>query len=178
MPSHQDASNIIGLGLYEAVSQLFPDLKDDAIYDFARSYSSHFKEQDNTPCEFFPGVEETLVELRDDGFLLTIATGKSRAGLDRVLAAKGMDLFFDGSRCADETLSKPDPLMLHQLLDEFSVSANEALMVGDTEFDLNMALRAGVPAIGVTYGAHSAARLMACSPLKCVDTFYEIKKYI
>ena len=85
---------------------------------------------------------------------------------------------FDGSRCADETLSKPDPLMLHELLDQFELAPDEALMVGDTEFDLDMAHRAGVPSIGVSYGAHSKDRLLQYNSVAIIDEFIHLKNYI
>jgi phosphoglycolate phosphatase len=107
-----------------------------------------------------------------------VATGKSRAGLDRVLIATGLFEFFDGSRCADETLSKPHPLMLEELLIQFDVKASDAVMVGDTEFDLAMARNANVPAIAVSYGAHDLDRLLKYKPIASVGSFSDIKIYI
>jgi phosphoglycolate phosphatase len=109
---------------------------------------------------------------------LAVATGKSRAGLDRVLSAMNMSTFFDGSRCADETLSKPNPLMIKELLAELLVSPDEAVMVGDTEFDLEMAQNAGIRSIAMTYGAHSKKRLAAFEPMACLDNFKNIVNYL
>lgn len=106
---------------------------------------------------------------------MAVATGKSRAGLDRVLAALNMQDFFHSSRCADETLSKPHPLMLEELLSEFGLSAHQAVMVGDTEFDMQMAENAAMPRIAVSYGAHHIDRLRAFKPLACLDLFADIK---
>ena len=117
---------------------------------------------------------ETLEGLRDRGFLLAVATGKSRVGLDRVLQSLGMANFFDATRCADETRSKPHPLMLQEILQELGVLPEAAVMVGDTEFDLMMARQAGVTAIGVTYGAHPLPRLVACEPLLLLDQLPEL----
>lgn len=178
MPSRRSAADIIGLGLVEATNQLFPGLDGTDVKAFTELYSRHFREQDKAPCQFFPGVTQTLDVLKSQGYILAVATGKSRAGLDRVLATRDMGDYFDGSRCADETMSKPNPLMLNELLDEFSVSSTEALMIGDTEFDLSMAKQASIRSIGVNYGAHSKERLEFYHPVACVDSFSDILKYL
>lgn len=178
IPSYAAASNIIGLGLKECINELFPSVVQPDADRFAASYSAHFRRQDQNPCAFFPGVLETLKDLRAGGYILAVATGKSRAGLDRVLAATGLVGFFDGSRCADETLSKPHPLMLEELLSQFGVKANDAIMVGDTEFDLAMAKSARMPAIGVTYGAHELDRLLRHDPIACLDSLSDIYLYL
>lgn len=167
--------DIIGLGLKEAILKLYPDLDDNRVKALTQAYSEHFIASDHIPCPLFDGAEELLHRLRDDGIHLTVATGKSRRGLDRVLTSLGMEKFFDGSRCADETASKPDPLMLHQLLEEFNKHHEQAVMVGDTEYDMDMAKRAGVPRIGVSYGAHAADRLYQYEPLAVVDHLSEIQ---
>lgn len=178
IPSRKDASHIIGLGLPEATRYLFPTLDNQQRTAFTVSYSARFRQHDNDPCDLFDGVLDTLQTLRAEGYLLAVATGKSRAGLNRVLERLGLDTFFHATRCADETLSKPDPLMLHQLLAELSVDPTDALMIGDTEFDLEMARRAGMRSIGLTYGAHSVKRLISCDPVACIDSFSLIKNYV
>jgi len=178
VPSRESAANIIGLGLPEATNQLFPGIDEQKAALFTASYSAQFRAQDSAPCEFFDGVLETLSQLRAQGCLLAVATGKSRAGLDRVLSAMNMSTFFDGSRCADETLSKPNPLMIKELLAELLVSPDEAVMVGDTEFDLEMAQNAGIRSIAMTYGAHSKKRLAAFEPMVCLDNFKNIVNYL
>lgn len=175
MPTYLEVKEIIGLGLTEAVFRLFPQASREQVFQLQTSYSRHYRAEDNAPCPFFPGVEETLHQLKADGYQLAVATGKSRAGLDRVLLSLGMEDFFHNSRCADETLSKPHPLMLEELLAEFDLPAEAAVMVGDTEFDMEMAVNAGMPRIAVSYGAHHADRLHAFEPLACVDLFSEIK---
>jgi phosphoglycolate phosphatase len=178
VPSYAEASDVIGLGLKECIDQLFPGLANSDAEQFAALYSARFRQQDTSPCAFFPGVLETLSDLRQGDYFLAVATGKSRAGLDRVLAATGLFEFFDGSRCADETLSKPHPLMLEELLSQFDVKPSEAIMVGDTEFDLEMARNANVPAIAVSYGAHDLDRLLKYEPIASLDSFQDIKKYV
>ncbi len=177
-PSREEAAAIIGLGLPEAIEQLFPDLHPEKAKNFASMYSSHFRQQEHNPSVLFEGVLETLSWLKNDGRLLAVATGKSRAGLDRALAKLNLAEFFHGSRTADQTLSKPNPLMLNQLLEEFALSPRQAIMVGDTSFDLEMAKRAGIPSIGLTYGAHPLKRLQPHEPIVCLDNFSDIKNYI
>lgn len=177
-PSRTEAASIIGLGLPEAIQQLFPGLQSETARHFLSMYSSHFRQQEHNPSVLFDGVLETLNGLKDDGRLLAIATGKSKAGLDRALAKLNLGEFFHGSRTADQTLSKPDPLMLEQLLEEFSVTSDQAVMIGDTSYDLEMAERAGMRSIGLTYGAHPLQRLQKHQPIACLDRFSDIIKYI
>lgn len=177
-PDPEAAQEIIGLGLVEALEALFPDIELPEILAMRDNYAKHFVSKDVEPSPFFPGVEQTLQRLRDQGYWLTVATGKSRRGLDRVLENRGLMGFFHASRCADETASKPHPLMLEELLSEFSVSPEQALMVGDTEFDMEMAFRAGVPRIAVSYGAHAIERLTQYQPVLCVDEFKQIENYL
>ena len=180
--SDDDIMNIIGLGLPECMRVLYPELTQTQQDEIKEAYSEHFIKADQTPSPFFEGVQEGLERLRDKGFLLTVATGKSRKGLDRVLRTLEMDRFFHSSRCADETASKPDPKMLSELLDEFSVSKDEAVMIGDTEYDMSMAEQLAMPRVAVSYGAHKLARLQKFGPLLCIDHFSEfvdwvVKKY-
>jgi len=163
--------NIIGLGLPEAIRELFPAISARDIECLREAYARVFKEEDRVPCSFFPGVEETFGQLREAGHSLAVATGKSRRGLSRVLANLDMADFFDSTRCADETQSKPHPQMLIEILEELDYPAEEAVMVGDTEFDLKMAQNAGVAGIAVSYGAHSLERLQVCEPVLSIDRF-------
>jgi phosphoglycolate phosphatase len=171
--NHQ-LKEIIGLGLIEAFKDLFPGVDHDAVMALRETYAKHFKEADRTPCPFYPNAKETLVTLKERGHNIAVATGKSRKGLNRVLGNLEMETFFHGSRCADETRSKPHPLMLHELLEEFSITPQEAVMIGDTEFDMGMAKNADVPRIAVSYGAHAIERLQAYDPLMCVDRMDQI----
>jgi phosphoglycolate phosphatase len=178
IPDFDAAKEIIGLGLQEAIAQLFPQANAEMVAAFSATYSAHYRDQDQQPCAFFPGVLETLYELRAQNYLLAVATGKSRAGLDRVLHATELSDFFHSSRCADETRSKPNPLMLQELLALHKVMPEQAIMVGDTEFDMEMAVNAKMPRIAVSYGAHEARRLHAYSPIACIANFSDIINYL
>ncbi|MFT7403728.1 HAD-IA family hydrolase [Zhongshania sp.] len=167
----EEIRNIIGLELSLAIAYLYPELNKVAVEGVRACYVQCFIEADKQPCQLFPGVESTLHTLKGAGHDLCVATGKSRRGLDRVFAGLGISALFSGSRCADETASKPDPLMLQQLCGERGINPIDAVMVGDTEYDLEMASRIAMPRIGVSYGVHSVERLMRWKPLSVVDEF-------
>lgn len=172
--AHEVICQIIGLGLPEAIAELYPAQDADTRETVRQQYVHQFISVDQTPSPFFPGVEETLHCLRDTGFELAVATGKSRRGLDRVLEQLGMQDFFHATRCADETRSKPHPQMLHELLGCFGREAGEALMIGDTHFDMAMAREAGMARVAVSYGAHHRDQLLPYEPLACLDRFDQL----
>jgi phosphoglycolate phosphatase len=161
--------DIIGLGLRESWQRLFPELGPDDFLPFVTAYRDHFLSPGLQTARLFDRAAEVVAELAGRGFVLAVATGKSRRGLDRDLAATGLGRFMAGSRTADETRSKPDPAMLHELMAGLEATPEATLMVGDTEWDLEMARRAGVPAVAVSYGAHPAERLRPFAPLACID---------
>ncbi|MCS5587805.1 MAG: HAD-IA family hydrolase [Porticoccaceae bacterium] len=178
VPSFDQAANIIGLGLSEAVNQLFPTADKQLVAEVSRSYSAHYRLKDSGPSDFFPHVLSVLEQLKSNNYLLAVATGKSRAGLDRALAASELENLFHSSRCADETASKPNPLMLEELLEQFKLNPDQALMVGDTEYDMAMAVNMGMPRLAVSYGAHEASRLLQYQPVACMGCFSEIINHL
>ncbi|MBI1421855.1 MAG: HAD-IA family hydrolase [Gammaproteobacteria bacterium] len=167
--SQDEMRNVIGLGLHEALSTLYPD-DDHAMYaKLVERYRHHFLFEDATPSELFEGVEALLSELRDRGHFIAIATGKGRVGLDKALDETGLHAYFDYTRCADETRSKPHPQMLEEIMERLGMTPQQTIMIGDTEFDMQMANNAGTAALAVSYGVHEKQRLLACNPLACVD---------
>lgn len=177
-PPKENIRGIIGLGLSEALDELFPGLQQPALDKLVERYRHHFVAlEGQLPTPLYGDVLDTLDELRRGGHQLAVATGKARVGLDRALTEQGLSDFFDASRCADETRSKPHPLMLEQLLAELACPADDALMIGDTEFDLLMARAAGMRGVGVTYGAHPVSRLQKCSPHLLVDNLATILQH-
>ena len=176
IPDANNARNIIGLGLREAILTLFPGLDEGNIAEMAERYRHHFLRENETPSALFPGAEETIRELVGRGYLLAVATGKGRHGLDLVLESTGLADCFHATRCAGETFSKPHPEMLLQILDQLGVSPESALMIGDTVYDLQMASNAGVTGVAVSYGVHSLARLLAHEPLLYLDDIRELCK--
>ena len=169
---------VIGLGLREALAALMPGQPAARIDAAVDAYRQEFLAPRPTPSELFPGVRETLHALAGAGYRLAVATGKSRRGLDKVLAQTGLAPLFAATACADETRSKPHPRMLEVLLAELDAPAGRALMIGDTEFDLAMAARLGMPRLGVDYGVHEAARLRRHAPLAILSDLRELPPWL
>ena len=175
-PERSRASHVIGLGLQDALRQAVPDLPPERYLEFVSLYRKHFLAREDS-MRLFDGMRELLREL-SAGRRLAIATGKSRKGLQRALQASGLEALFAASRCADETSPKPHPAMLLEILDELSLAPADALMIGDTSHDLEMARSAGVAALAVTYGAHPEQALAACGPLGCFRTVAELRAWL
>jgi phosphoglycolate phosphatase len=177
VPGDEAARHVIGLGLEQALRHAVPDAPESMYGPLVERYRHHFLAQDRT-IPLFEGARETLAELHEAGYWLAVATGKSRAGLDRVLDATGLEKYFHATRTADRTFSKPHPAMLLELLDEFAVSAGRALMIGDTTHDMQMAQNAGVDAVAVEYGAHPPEQLRELKPLAQVKDFAELRAWL
>ncbi|TSA10760.1 MAG: HAD family hydrolase [Betaproteobacteria bacterium] len=177
VPARERAAHVIGLGLKDALSYAAPELPLEDYGKLAERYRHHYLARD-PDIELFPGMREMLARLKQRGYLLAVATGKSRAGLERVLAATELKQYFDSSRCADETHSKPHPAMLQELMQELQIEPEVTLMIGDTAHDLQMALSAGVPALAVSYGAHPRDGLTGFNPLACIDTPQELAPWL
>ncbi len=170
--------DVIGLGLTEAILKLYPDFTEQQIQLFIDEYRDQFLEKDTTPSKLFEGVVEMLNSLKQKGLLLAVATGKGRNGLNRILKKTQLQNLFDCSRCADETLSKPDPLMLTEILTELNVAPQHSLMIGDTIYDLEMANNSGMNCIAITHGVHSEQRLLAYQPVTNVSCISELHRWL
>lgn len=178
VPSHEATRDIIGLGLNEAIARLFPQRGAAEVQQLADQYRLHFL-ADNIPgSQLFAGARELLSRLIDNEYFIAVATGKSRRGLDKEFASTGLGTLFHTSRCADETFSKPNPQMLLEILDQLGVDANRTLMVGDTEYDVQMAVNAGSHALGVSYGVHHGDRLLESGALACLDSLRDIPDWL
>ena len=169
---------VIGLGLPEAILTLYPDMTPEQVVSFRQHYADVYIAMDAQPSPLFAGVKESLEAFRAAGYRLAVATGKARRGLDRVLKANGWEDFFDITRAADESASKPDPLMLNQILAHCDVRPEQALMVGDASFDLLMARNAGIDSVAVGYGAQSMQSLMAYEPRLAIERFTELRTWL
>ncbi len=169
VPSVAQARYVIGLGLTEAMQHLLPDLPRAEYATVVDRYRVHFLRQDGGTT-LFPGAAAMIRELHATGFLLAVATGKSRRGLDRALAATGIGDYFHMTRCADEGFSKPHPGMLQAIMAGLMTAPAATLMIGDTTHDLEMAQAAGVAALAVSYGAHEREALLRQQPLAILDT--------
>jgi len=177
VPSNQQARHIIGLGLVDALTYLFPGLPKEAYPSLAERYRHHYLARDHH-IKLFEGAYEALQSFRDSGFRLAVATGKARRGLERALQSTNLTSIFHASRCADEGQPKPHPEMLLYLIDTMGVDRTRTLMIGDTTHDLLMARSAGVEALAVAYGAHPRDLLICESPLACIGSFPELVQWI
>ena len=176
-PSDERARHIIGLGLHDALRGVLPELDPARYPEVAQRYRHHYLSHDHE-LTLFAGAFELIQALGEAGFTLAVATGKSRNGLIRALTSSGLEPFFHATRCADECHSKPHPQMLLELMDEFAVTAENTLMIGDTTHDLLMARNAKVPALAVAYGAHPREALEAEAPLLCAEDVAEVRAWL
>jgi len=177
VPEDERARHVIGLGMDAALAYAVPTLKPEQMPQMLARCRVHFLAHERLPT-LFPGVQDMLSALRQAGWMLAVATGKSRAGLDRSLVETGLAPFFAATRCADETRAKPDPAMLFELVDNLRVEVRRTLMVGDTTHDLQMATDAGAEALAVSYGAHPAAGLQRLNPLACLHSVTELHEWL
>ncbi|WP_234266740.1 HAD family hydrolase [Hydrogenophaga sp. NFH-34] len=177
MPSQQAASYVIGMGLMQALAHAAPDVPPEKYPLLGERYRHHYGQSQNA-ISLFDGVLPMLAALKARHHWLTVATGKSRRGLDEALQAVELQGVFDGSRTADETAGKPSPLMLHELMREFGVDPERTLMVGDTTHDLQMARNAGCACVGVSYGAHEPDAFHALQPLHVAHSVSELRDWL
>ena len=169
---------LIGISLTQAWQQLYPNLNQDKLAAVSASYRDYWIFKDKTPMPYFDDVEWGLSALEEAGFLLAVATGKSRAGLDRVLQESGFLHRFAITRCGDETSPKPHPQMLFEILDFCGLDSEDALMIGDTEFDMQMANNAKMKSLGVSYGYHSLDVLQALSDYPVQPSFKALVEWV
>ncbi len=162
-PPPERARHIIGLGLKESFEYLCPGMEFERFKKTALHYRDEFLEREKS-IQLFPGMVDFLADLHARNVILAVATGKSRSGMNRALLASGTSAIFHYTRCADESMAKPDPAMLWEILSHLRVKADECVMVGDTSFDVEMAHRAGMDAVAVLYGAHGKEILEEQNP--------------
>lgn len=178
-PAQEPAKAIIGLSLIEAFAVLYPHIKDAKLTEsFRQAYVENYFLLEQEPSPFYPGVLDALDSFKSAGYQLAVATGKSRRGLDHMLRNHNMLDFFHITRCADETKSKPHPLMLEQILAFCQQSPDKAIMIGDSPFDLRMANNAKMPAIAVSYGAQPLDALLAEQPTFSIDNFGQLSDWL
>jgi len=176
---HSDElKDVIGLGLREALMQLHPKCSEQQIKAMSDSYRYQYMQVNTTSSALFDGADNTLAKLEQQGYWLAVATGKGRQGLDQVLDITGMGPRFHITRCASETLSKPHPLMLEEILQQLGLEAHQALMIGDTEYDMQMAKNANMDRLGVSYGVHPAERLDKHQPIGCIEHIQQLDTFL
>ncbi|TAN68939.1 MAG: HAD family hydrolase [Methylobacter sp.] len=178
IPEPQAAKDVIGLSITNACAKLFPDVDQPTLPRLTASYQQTYLSRQLSREDLFPGVYQMLVELKQSGYQLAVATGKTRTGLQEALQATGTEDLFSITRCSDETASKPDPLMLHQIMQHTNTANERSLMVGDSTHDLQMAMNAQISAIAVSCGAHPEDILQQYNPLICLQQPAELLNII
>ncbi len=176
--SDHESKQIIGLSLDKAILGLYPDASDEQVQAMASAYTECFLEESEVEMVPFDGAEALLLGLKSCGIKTAIATGKSRRGLDQVLSECGFGPYFDMTRTPVESASKPNPLMLEQILAELGVSVDNALMVGDTTFDLQMAANIEMDRVAMSYGVHAQHELEEHAPLAHFDSLQELHSWL
>jgi len=178
VPDFDQAKNVIGISLLPSLKQLF-NIQDDKIAtQLIDTYKKHFKEHAQISSPLFNGAIELLEKLKQQGYILAVATGKGRQGLEHNWHHSNTKHFFSASRTADDAQSKPSPDMLQQILCELNLSADQVLMVGDTTYDLTMAEAIDMDRIGVSFGVHSVNTLQKHKPLAVINTLDELLLHV
>lgn len=178
IPSSEEVKQIIGLSLNVGLKKLFSTISTEQLDAMLVEYKYQYLEGDQTPTPLFDNAMSLLLSLKQERKLLAVATGKGREGLNRVLQISDTNHLFNTTRCAGEMPSKPDPEMLNSILAELSIAPHEALMIGDTSHDLEMAKNAGIDSIGVTFGVHDKDVLQQYAPKAIVDSISELHALI
>jgi phosphoglycolate phosphatase len=177
VPADRDAAYVIGLGLRDALAHVAPGLADAHYHEMVERYRHHYLGH-HRGLLLFPGVPAMLQGLRQRGHHLAVAPGKARRGLDEALTVADLHGLFDATRTADETASKPDPRMLHELIEHFGVPPQRTLMIGDTTHDLQLALNAGTASLGVSYGAHDHDTFAPFGPRHVAHSVIELAQWL
>ena len=177
VPELDTARHVIGLGLVDSLRHVAPTLAPERYRDLAARYRHHYIAGE-AAIPLFAGMHALLAELDGAGFLLGVATGKSRAGLDRQLEQHRLSRRFVATRCADEGFPKPNPDMLLHLMRHMGTDPKETLMIGDTTHDVELARNAGVCAVAVSYGAHPTASLAEGGALAVVHSVEELRVWL
>jgi phosphoglycolate phosphatase len=177
VPSDEAAAYVIGLGLHDALQHAVPGLPAERYPELGQRYRHHYVSQQHD-LVLFPGTLEMLQVLKTRQHLLAVATGKNRRGLDDALTHSQLQGLFDATRTADETASKPHPLMLQELMAELGATPARTLMIGDTTHDLQLAINAGTPRVAVSYGAHDKEAFAAHAPLFIAHNTHQLHAWL
>lgn len=184
LPAREDGQirELIGLSLADGMRRLYPEADPGEVMALLEGYRRQWLGPGGggaNEAPLFEGAEAALGRLHGEGYWLSVATGKSRPGLDRSLRRHaGIRPLFLLTKTADETAAKPDPLMLRETLAELGVAAERALMIGDTEYDAAMATAIGMPSLGVACGVHDRARIRAAGALGVIESLRDLPAWL
>jgi len=176
--SPEEYRQIIGLSLDGAFERLYPGLENGIKQQYVKVYKEHFMYKNTDPFALFENVESMLQNWQKAGYFLAIATGKSRIGLKKDLEDFGIGKYFDMTKTADETACKPDPMMLNEILSELDLEVEQAVMIGDTTFDIDMANNINMATVAVAQGAHGKDQLQASKPTVLLDSIQSLPELL
>jgi len=177
-PTNENGKSIIGLSLANGIKQLFPNISEAQQTELEKQYKHQYLDVNKTPTPLFEHALTLLNTLKTNNILLAIATGKARPGLTRVLAMTETGDLFNTTRSASDCRSKPDPEMITSILNELNIDPADAVMIGDTSFDMEMALNANIDRIGVNFGAHSEIVIKQFKPEAVVSSLAELERLL
>jgi phosphoglycolate phosphatase len=177
VPDDMQAAYVIGMGLMDALKHAVPDLPVERYPELGLRYRHHYMQWQHE-IVLFEGTREMLQALKERNHWLAVATGKTRHGLNEALDSAQLEAMFDSTRTADETASKPNPLMLHELMAEVGAEPARTLMVGDTTHDLQLAANAGVASLAVSFGAHAPEYFQRYAPLDVAHSTRELHAWL
>ena len=178
-PDYEDVRQIVGLNLAEGLRLLLPGMGPEAVDRAVAGYKDAFQDMHRQPGFIEPlyeGAAECLERLRQDGWLIAMATGKSRRGVETIIRMHGWADLFDSTHCADDGPGKPHPDMLLQAMRALGCAPRQTIMIGDTAHDMRMARAAGVYAQGVSWGFHTGAEVLAGGADDVVDDFVSLNR--
>ena len=178
IPEENEVKGIIGLSMEKVIEDLFPTAPEDYRETIRDTYRSQYLEINKTPSPLFDGVIDLLELLKSRGKTVTVATGKARVGLSRVLKSVQMEDFFEHSICADEAQSKPAPEMVYELMKRTQFKPEETIVIGDSIHDIKMANNAAVDSIAVTSGANSYKELEIHKPERIFSMVTELTTFV
>lgn len=170
--------SLIGLSRADAMKTAIPNLDPDTQKALLKAYEENYFRSAEQPMRPFDGALKVLQDLDKQGYLLAVATGKARRGLEQDLMQYNLDKLFVATHCGDEGFSKPHPHVLLDVMQRAGVEKEETLMIGDSEYDLIMARQTGVDSLAVSYGVQSKDMLLECKPLDCIDDIKDLPAWL
>lgn len=175
-PSELTVRAVLGLKFEVAMAVCFPGARPHTLSQMGEEFHALMKQTDYQ-ADVFPHTKEMLLQLRAQSYRLAIATSKARSELESALIHTGLANFFDATVCSEEYKAKPDPTMLHHLMDLFNVQPDECLMLGDTTTDIQFAHHAGIKIVCVSFGAHTQAALNSLKPWAIIDHWNQLPTF-
>lgn len=173
-PTRRAILDLVGIPLPQSIAMLAETDDSETLEALLDAYLDHYHAEHDTGLPLFPGAIESINRLEEAGWLLGIATGKGRRGLNAALELHGLTGRFQATRSADEGPGKPHPSSVGDVADTLGIAPHRSVMIGDTSFDMESGRAAGCRTIGVTWGYHSMDRLRETGAEEIIDRFDDL----